>query len=115
LSGGTSRTLPLLIAASFAAGCGMRIFDPILPIVAADFGVTVAQMAPVLAGFMLGYGGGQIVIGPLGDRLGKLRVLLAAVFLYAIALAASATAGGLWSMAALRLASGVAEAASAMA
>lgn len=102
------RTLPLLVAASFAAGWGMRIFDPILPVVAADFGVTVAQMAPVLAGFMLAYGGGQLVIGPLGDRLGKLRVLLAAVFLYALAVAASAAAQGLWSMVALRFASGLA-------
>jgi predicted MFS family arabinose efflux permease len=108
LSGTTARTLPLLIAASFAAGCGMRIFDPILPLVATDFGVSVARMAPVLAGFMLGYGLGQIVIGPLGDRLGKLRVLLAAMFVYALALAASAAAPGLWPMAALRFASGAA-------
>jgi predicted MFS family arabinose efflux permease len=108
LSGATARTLPLLIAASFAAGSGMRIFDPILPVVAADFGVTVAQMAPVLAGFMLAYGLGQIVIGPLGDRLGKLRVLLASLFLYAVALAASSAATGLWPMAGLRFASGAA-------
>lgn len=108
MSGATSRTLPLLIAATFAAGCGMRIFDPILPLVAADFGVTVAQMAPVLAGFMLAYGLGQLVIGPLGDALGKLRVLLAAMFLYALTLAASAAAPDLWSMVALRFASGAA-------
>ena len=50
--------LPLLAAAGFAAGGGMRLMDPLLPLLAADFGVGVAALAPVVAGFSLAYGAG---------------------------------------------------------
>ena len=70
--------LPLLAAAAFASGCGMRVLDPLLPLVAADLGVTVAATAALVSGFAVTYGLGQVLVGPLGDRFGKLRVLSAA-------------------------------------
>ncbi len=72
----------LVALAGFASGSGMRILDPLLPMVAADFGVTVSQAAILIAAFMLFYGGGQVATGPLGDRLGKLRVAAVALVLF---------------------------------
>lgn len=99
--------LPLLAAAGFAAGGGIRLMDPLLPMLGADFGVSVAALAPVLAGFTLGYGAGQVIVGPLGDRYGKLRIATLALLVYAAALMACALAWDLASLGALRTATGL--------
>jgi predicted MFS family arabinose efflux permease len=102
------RLLPLLTLGAFAAGCAMRMLDPILPLMAADFGVPVAGLAGIIAGFALGYGGGQVLIGPLADRLGRLRVLAVALFCFGCLLMASPLAPNLPSLIALRFAQGLA-------
>ena len=99
--------LPLLALAGFAAGGGMRLMDPLLPLLAADLGVGVAAVAPVVAGFTLAYGAGQLVTGPLGDRYGKVQVAAVALLLYGLGLAASALAWDLPSMIVLRTATGL--------
>lgn len=98
--------LPLLTLAGFASGGGMRLMDPLLPLLAADFGVVVAAVAPVVAGFTLAYGAGQLITGPLGDRYGKARVAALALLLYGVGLAASTLAWDLSSMVVLRTATG---------
>ena len=85
----------------------MRLMDPLLPLLAADFGVGVPAVAPVVAGFTLAYGAGQLVTGPLGDRFGKLRIASAALVLYGVGLAASTLAWDLSSMVVLRTATGL--------
>jgi predicted MFS family arabinose efflux permease len=52
-----------------------------------------------------------VAIGPLGDRMGKLRVLAWAMAAFAVATGACALAGGVASLAALRVAAGAASAA----
>jgi predicted MFS family arabinose efflux permease len=99
--------LPLLALAGFAAGGGMRLMDPLLPLLAADFGVGVAAIAPVVAGFSLAYGAGQLVTGPLGDRFGKVWVAAIALVMYGVGLAVSAAAWDLTSMVVLRTATGL--------
>ncbi|MCZ8279479.1 MAG: MFS transporter [Acetobacteraceae bacterium] len=99
--------LPLLALAAFATGGGIRMLDPLLPSLASDFGVTVAGAAPVLAGFSIAYGAGQLVIGPLGDRYGKLRVAWFALLLYGFGLAACTLAWDLSAMVALRTLTGL--------
>jgi predicted MFS family arabinose efflux permease len=99
--------LPLLALAGFAAGGGMRLMDPLLPLLAADFGVGVAAIAPVVAGFSLAYGAGQLVTGPLGDRFGKVWVAAIALVLYGVGLAVSAAAWDLTSMVVLRTGTGL--------
>jgi predicted MFS family arabinose efflux permease len=85
----------------------MRLMDPLLPLLAADFGVGVAAIAPVVAGFTLAYGAGQLVTGPLGDRFGKVWVASIALVLYGIGLAVSAAAWDLTSMVVLRTGTGL--------
>lgn len=85
----------------------MRLMDPLLPLLAADFGVGVAAIAPVVAGFSLAYGAGQLVTGPLGDRFGKVWVAAIALVLYGVGLAVSAAAWDLTSMVVLRTGTGL--------
>jgi predicted MFS family arabinose efflux permease len=96
-----------LALAGFASGSGMRLLDPLLPLVADSLHVTVASASVLIASFMLPYGLGQAVLGPLGDRLGKLRVVCVAVILYGIFVAACAAASGLTALVLLRAASGL--------
>ena len=53
----------------------IRIADPMLPALAAEFGGEPAAAASVITFFTIAYGAMQLVWGPLGDRLGKLRVV----------------------------------------
>ena len=99
--------ISLLAAAGFAAGAGIRLLDPLLPLVAAEFRITVAAATIIVAGFMLPYGLGQLVTGPLGDRFGKVRVACCALFLYGLAQIACAFAFGLPLLIALRAMSGL--------
>ena len=99
--------ISLLAAAGFAAGAGIRLLDPLLPLVAAGFGITVAAATFIVAGFMLPYGLGQLITGPLGDRFGKVRVACFALFLYGMAQIACAFALELPVLIALRAMSGL--------
>ena len=99
--------LPLLALAGFASGAGMRVLDPLLPLIAADFRVSVSSAAAMLAGFSLAYGAGQLVTGPLGDRWGKLRVASLALLAYGVGIAACALAWDLPSMVVLRTVTGL--------
>lgn len=102
------RLLPLLTLGAFAAGCAMRMLDPILPLMAGGFGVPVAGMAGVIAGFALGYGGGQVLVGPLADRVGKLRVLAVALFCFGVLLMLAPLAPNLPALIGVRFAQGLA-------
>ncbi|MEO8037457.1 MAG: MFS transporter [Betaproteobacteria bacterium] len=79
------RPLLLLAGAGFVSGASMRVAEPLLPLLAQDFGGTVRHAAIVLAAFTFAYGAFQIVHGPLGDRVGKLRLVTVALVLAAIA------------------------------
>jgi len=93
--------------AGFASGCGMRMLDPLLPMVGAEFGVSLAAVSVVIAAFSIAYGAGQIVVGPVGDRHGKLRVVCAAVVLYGVLTAATVLAGSLSLMVVIRALTGL--------
>ncbi|WP_237216214.1 MFS transporter [Falsiroseomonas oryziterrae] len=97
--------------AAFTVGCGMRMLDPLLPMMARDFGVGLGAVAKLIAGFSLAYGLGQLLAGPVGDALGKLRVAAVAMALYAGTLFAAAQAPDLGGLLAFRIAAGLAAAA----
>jgi predicted MFS family arabinose efflux permease len=97
----------LLALAGFATGSGMRLLDPLLPVVADSLHVTVAGASVLIASFMLPYGLGQAVLGPLGDRLGKLRVVCVSILFYGAFVSACAAASGMAALVTLRAASGL--------
>lgn len=73
-----TRTIVLLAAASFASAASMRISDPMLPLLAREFGIGISAVTGVVSLFAIAYGIMQFAYGPLGDRVGKLRVIAAA-------------------------------------
>ncbi|WP_431283482.1 MFS transporter [Humitalea sp. 24SJ18S-53] len=88
------------------SGCAMRMLDPLLPMMAGEFLVAVGAMSPVIAAFALAYAGGQLVIGPVGDRFGKLRMLALSLFLFGGAVIACALASDLSRLVIARVAAG---------
>lgn len=101
----------ILSSASFSVGTGMRLMDPLLPMLAREFGVGLGAVAPLIGGFALAYGLGQLGLTPLGDRLGKLRVSAITLGLYALTLLACTLAGDLFTLFALRVGAGLVAAA----
>lgn len=96
----------LYALAGFCTGSGMRMLDALLPLLAADLGISVAAATGVVAAFVLPYGLVQLVAGPVGDRFGKPRVATVALLGYGLAMLASAAAPDLPALVAFRAASG---------
>lgn len=59
----------------FASGFGFRVIDPIVLPLADQFDTTPAAVAALNAAFALPYAFAQPFLGPLGDRIGKLRCI----------------------------------------
>ena len=75
ISPATRRTILLLSFATFASMVAQRICDAMLPALAQVFAVSLAQAAQVVSVFAITYGAAQLFYGPLGDRMGKFRVI----------------------------------------
>ena len=62
----------------------MRVCDPMLVALSGEFEVTVGEASRVVSAFAVAYGCLQLFYGPLGDRVGKLRVINGAVLACAV-------------------------------
>jgi len=71
----TSRDIRLLGLVAFASMASMRMCDPMLLQWSSDFGVSQGQASHVIAAFSIAYGLMQLIYGPLGQRLGSLRLI----------------------------------------
>jgi predicted MFS family arabinose efflux permease len=67
---------PVLGACAFASGFGIRIVDPMVPLLSAEFNVSLAATSLLVTAFAFAYAFGQPVLGPLGDAIGKTRLIL---------------------------------------
>ena len=76
----TRRSILLLSFATFSSMCAQRICDAMLPELARVFTVSMAQAAQVVSVFAITYGVAQLIYGPLGDRLGKYRIITYGAF-----------------------------------
>jgi predicted MFS family arabinose efflux permease len=76
----SSTMLRLISVAAFASMASMRICDPMLVTLSREFQVTTGDASAVIAAFAVAYGVLQLFYGPLGDRLGKVRVIVGATF-----------------------------------
>jgi predicted MFS family arabinose efflux permease len=100
-----------LSLAGFIVVACMRVTDPLLPVIAGEFGVSVGQAGIVVTAYAVAYGLFLLAYGPLGDRYGKLRIIAITLTGAAFCVTACAYAGSLASLAALRFLTGVASAA----
>ncbi len=67
--------LPLLTALAFLVQVDVRMMTPLLPTIAHSLGTSVTAMGLAMMLYMLPYGLCQFLYGPLGDRLGAIRVI----------------------------------------
>jgi predicted MFS family arabinose efflux permease len=100
------RAVVLLSLAAFASAASLRATDPLLPLIAEEYGVTAGAASAAVTAFALSYGLLQIVYGPLGDRYGRYRTIAAAAFVSAFGAAACAIAPSLDLLVAARFVSG---------
>ena len=75
ISASTRRSVLLLSFATFASMAVQRLCDAMLPELARVFSVSLAEAAQVISVFAVVYGLCQLFYGPLGDRLGKFRIV----------------------------------------
>ena len=99
-------TIILGILAAFGP-LSIDMYLPGLPAIASDFAVTTDAVQFTVAIFLIGLAGGQIIYGPLADRLGRKKPLIFGAAVYTIASLGCALAPSLGVLVALRLAQAV--------
>ncbi len=91
----------LLIVLSLLMAFGPMSTDmylPALPAMAASLHATDAQLQWTLSSFLVGFGLGQLIWGPVGDRFGRRIPVLAAILLYLAATLGCVLAGNVHQM-----------------
>ncbi len=104
-------SLGILSAAAFVVAADARVLDPLLPVIAHDFRIGVGTAGMLVTAYAVPYGLFQLVYGPLGDAVGKLRVVGVAMALFALGTAGCAFVHDFTLLAVLRFATGAAAAA----
>lgn len=70
--------------AAFMVSLDGRVVAPLLPTIARDFHISIANAGWLVSGYMLPYGFCQLGYGPLADRFGKVRVAAYAMVAFSI-------------------------------
>lgn len=87
------------------------LYLPAFPVLEADFGTTAAAIQLTLTGTMIGFGLGQLIVGPLSDKFGRRVPLLSVTAVHVVASLAAALAPTLELLAAARVLQGAGAAA----
>ncbi|MDB5892227.1 MAG: major facilitator superfamily 1 [Polaromonas sp.] len=95
LPASTRRSIALLACATFASMTAQRICDAMLPELSRVFAVSLGQAAQVVSFFAMTYGASQMFYGPIGDRLGKFRIITLATVVASIGSLMAVLAGSL--------------------
>jgi len=95
-----------LYAGTIAAYADMYVTQPVLPVLAAEFGVGAARAGLTVSAVVLAIAVASTAYGPLSDALGRRRVMAGATALLALATLACAFAPSFGALVALRAAQG---------
>lgn len=110
--GQTARvSVALLGAAAFIVTADVRVINPLLPIIAHEFHTDIGSTGFIVTAYTIPYGLFQLVYGPLGDYIGKLKIMTMAMAFFAVGTAICAAAPSLAILDLLRFLTGVAAAA----
>src|SRR4051794_22147463 len=82
----------ILGLAGFASALSLRAADPLLPVLAIDLNVTLREAALLASAYTLPYAVMQLVLGPVGDAIGKSRLIRISLTVLTVALTLSALA-----------------------
>lgn len=105
-----SRRFIVLLAATIAVTpMAVDLYLPAIPTIAADFLVDDARIAVTVSLYMFGLVLGQLVAGPLSDRFGRKPVMLAGLWVFALAsalISMTESWQGFWALRVLQALSG---------
>lgn len=88
-------------------GFDIQVIAFAAPRLLVEWGLTRADLVPVLAAGLVGMGAGAMVFGPAGDRFGRRRALVACLLVIALGSFGSSLATGIGELAAWRLFTGL--------
>lgn len=94
-------SLPWLMLLALLTALGPLSIDmylPALPSMAQEFGISTQRMANTLPAYFLGLAVGQLIYGPISDRIGRKKPLYFGLVLYAAASLLCAFATSEWSL-----------------
>ncbi len=95
--------LTLLLSLLTALGpLSMDMYLPSLPDIGRALDAPTAQVQLTIASYLFGFAVGQIVYGPVSDRIGRKPVMLAALALYGVASVGCALTGSIGALTAMR-------------
>lgn len=103
--------MPLLLVlacACFVGGLAIRIIDPVVPAVAADLATAEANVSLLASAYAIPYALVQPVLGPVGDLVGKTRVIKICLACLTAAMVMSALASSVEVLMAARILGGLA-------
>jgi predicted MFS family arabinose efflux permease len=98
--------LALLFLLTFLVAVDVRIIAPVLPSIAASLNDTPGAVGLAMTTYSAAYGAGQLVYGPVSDRLGRIGVVRIAGLGFCVFTVLSAAAQTTWQFIAARLLAG---------
>lgn len=98
--------LVLLFLLAFLVSVDVRILAPVLPSISLSLGSTPGTVGLAMTTYALAYGTGQLVYGPLSDRLGRIPVVRAAGLGFSLGTVLSALSVTTWQFILARLLTG---------
>lgn len=104
-------SLLVLGMAAFMVQADARVIDPLLHVIAKEFGTSPPAAAVVISAYALPYGLFQLLYGPIGDRVGKIHVMAWCLSVFSLGTFACAFVPNIPLFATLRFLTGVAAAA----
>ncbi|WP_207782309.1 Bcr/CflA family multidrug efflux MFS transporter [Phytoactinopolyspora limicola] len=108
------RTILVLGSLTALGPLTIDMYLPAFPAISDDLRATESLVQLTLTGTLLGVGLGQLIIGPLSDRLGRRRPLVAAVIVHVVSSVLCALAPNIATLGAFRVLQGMAAAAGAV-
>ncbi len=103
--------MPILLALSiccFAAAAVIRCTDPVVPDIARSFATAPETVALIASAFAVPYAFSQPVLGPLGDAIGKARIIKTCLAVLAVAMTFAALAPSVETLFIARICAGLA-------
>jgi MFS transporter, DHA1 family, multidrug resistance protein len=88
----------VLVAVTATDTLAIHILVPVLPLAAADFGVSRGTIQLAVTLYLFGIAGGQLLHGPVSDKFGRRPTLLVSLCLYIVASAVAGWASGIASL-----------------
>ena len=99
--------LAVLLLALIIDGLDLQLLSLVAPLLIAEWGVSKAALGPAMSAAVLGMSVGALIGGWLGDRLGRRRVLIAAMLLFGVATAVASWSPDLTTLTVLRIVGGI--------